>query len=143
VIVTFWKFADGRFSRWEADRGKRRIVPGTVWGDAAGLTHDLAGMAVEATLQLPWGFWACVAAGATFASTGRRRTRPGREIIVAHRRELDAAEKATHAHITRWQRGAPTPAAGALDDLARRWGPLKDGEPLTVEWPSLRAGTDA
>lgn len=139
--VTFWRFDDGRFSRWVADRGKRRIVPGTVWRESQTLSHDLAGMVVEATLHLDWGFWACVAAGATFESTGRRRTEPGRAVIRAHRRELDAAEHATHEHVTRWQLGAPTPAAAALDDMAGRWAALGEGEVLTVEWPTLRVVT--
>lgn len=139
--VTFWRFGDGRFSRWVADRGKRRIVPGTVWGESETLPHDLAGMVVEATLPLDWGFWACVAAGATFESTGRRRTEPGRAVIRAHRAELDAAEHAAHEHVARWQRGDPTPAAEALDDMARRWAALGKGKTLTVEWPTLRVVT--
>jgi hypothetical protein len=139
VIVTFWKFDDGRFSRWQADRGKRRLEPGTIWGDAHTLTHDLAGMVVEATLALPWGFWACVEAGATFSSTGRRRTQPGRGIIRTRRADLQAAEQATHAHTFAWQKGRPTPLAAALDDMWSRWAPLSDYEPLVVEWPTLHA----
>jgi len=137
VQVTFWKFGDGRFSMWEADRGKRRLVPGTVWADAHKLTHDLAGLVVEATLPVSWGFWSCVAAGATFASTGRRRTKPGRDVIRAHRGQLDDAERTTHRHVEAWERGEPTPAARALDAMWVRWSALDDYEPLVVVWPSL------
>ncbi len=138
MIVTFWKYGEERFCTWQADRGKRRIVPGTVWGDAQTLTHDLAGLVVEGSLGLSGGFWACVEAGATFSSTGRRRTQPGRDIIRTRRQELHAAEQAAHAHVDAWRRHAPTPAAEALDAMWSHWAPLGDYEPLVVEWPTLQ-----
>jgi hypothetical protein len=53
VPLTFGKYRERRFCRWSADRGKRQIVPGTVWGDGQTLTHELAGLVVAwPTLRL-------------------------------------------------------------------------------------------
>jgi hypothetical protein len=137
VKVTFWRVEDGEFSVWEADRGHRRIVPGTAWKDGrARLPHDLAGMLIEAELGLQGGFWWCVAAGATFKSLGRKVTKPGRQIILDNRAQLDAVEKLVHVHIHFWETGQPTPAAPALDRVAALWARTSDGSRLTIQWPT-------
>jgi hypothetical protein len=138
VIVSFWRVLDGQFSVWEADRGHRRIVPGTVWKEGPwGLPHDLAGLVVEADLGVADGFWSCVGAGATFKSLDRRPTKPGRQIIRAHRAHLDSAEAAVHQHVADWRAGRPTPVAPMLDRFRERWGELPAGMRLRVHWPSL------
>ena len=75
-----------RICRWDAVRGKRTRVPGAVVGYGNGPPHDLVQYVVEAATNYENGFWGLVARGATFKSTGRRRTKPGRALIAAHRR---------------------------------------------------------
>ena len=136
MLIRFQMPLDGQtWSRWEADRGKRRIVRGGMgWSRNSRLTHDLAGYAIERALDLRDGFWHCVADGATFRSTDRKRTRPGRAVIVARRAGLEAHDHLTHVHWERWMRGEPTPAADGLDEVAARWEALAPGEWMTVEW---------
>lgn len=146
MIVTFRKLTEKRLSTWDALRGRRTRVPGTTMGlGRGGLPHDLIQLAVEGSLGLEFGFWGCVAKGATFRSTGRRRTRPGRAIIAAHRAELLSAEHLAGEHLSRWATGKPTPAANALVRLDAAWRALGDGEHLTVRWPTLDVlpGVDA
>jgi hypothetical protein len=139
VIVTFRRHEEQRVSSWMARRGKRTIIPGSTMalgrGDAP---HDLLQFAVEAAVGLEYGFWGCVAKGATFRSLGRKRTRPGRAVIAEHRAEVDAAEGVAGFHVAAWKKGEPTPAAEALTRLSAAWDALEDGEPLTVEWPSSK-----
>jgi hypothetical protein len=140
VQVTFYKLTERRVSSWEAVRGKRTRVPGSTMAlGRGGMPHDLLQLVVEATLGLDHGFWGCIADGATFRSTGRKRTRPGRAVIAAHRKELDEAEHIAGDHVARWEAAKPTPCAAALDEFDRRWRALGDGEGLTIEWPSLPA----
>jgi hypothetical protein len=103
-----------------------------------GLPHDLVQMIVEASVGMDQGFWGSVAAGATFKSIGRKRTKPGRAIIAANRHHIAAAEAVVAEHLYRWQHGYPTPAAAHFERLSRQWDSLGDGEPLTVQWPTLR-----
>ncbi len=103
-----------------------------------GLPHDLVQMIVEASLGIEHGFWGSVAAGATFKSTGRKRTRPGRAVIAANRHRIAAAEGVVAEHVQRWRLGKPTPAANHFDELSECWDALRDGGQLTVEWPTLR-----
>lgn len=103
-----------------------------------GLPHDLVQMIVESTLEIHDGFWGSVSAGATFKSTGRKRTRPGREVIAANRGGLAAAEVVVGEHFARWQSGAPTPTAGRFEEISMLWAGLRDGGELTLEWPTLR-----
>ncbi len=95
-------------------------------------------MIVEASLGLDRGFWGSVAAGATFKSTGRKRTRPGRAVIAANRQTIGEAEGIVAEHLFRWQHGLATPTTRHFDELSRQWDRLADGEGLTVEWPTLR-----
>jgi hypothetical protein len=139
VQVIFRKMTEQRCSTWDAIRGKRTRVPGATMALGRGdLPHDLTQMVVEATLGVTDGFWGCVAQGATFRSTGRKRTRPGRAVIAAHRRELIEAEQIVGAHVRAWQAGRPTPAGDALDRFDRLWRALGDGGSLGVQWPTLR-----
>ena len=104
-----------------------------------GLPHDLVQMVVEGTLGIEDGFWASMAAGATFKSTGRKRTRPGREVIATNRNGIAAAEAIVGDHYSRWQKGKPTPTAPRFEEISRLWAELADREELTLEWPTLRA----
>jgi hypothetical protein len=139
VQVTFRKMIEQRASTWEAIRGTRIRVPGTTMALGRGdLPHDLTQMIVEATLGVADGFWGCLAQGATFRSTGRKRTRPGRAVIATHRQDLIGAEHLVGAHVRAWKAGQPTPAGDALDRFDRLWRSLGDGGSLRVEWPTLR-----
>lgn len=138
--VTFRKLVDQRLTTWDALRGKRTRVPGATMAlGRGGLPHDLIQFVVEGTLSLDRGFWGSVAAGATFKSTGRKRTRAGRAVIARNRKELDTAEHIVNEHYLRWKLGQPTPVAARLDEMARRWEVLADRGELTLEWPSCRA----
>ena len=134
--IHFQKPPEGQtWAAWVVDRGHRRIVRGGMgWAPHWRLTHDLAGYAVERSLGLTSGFWHCIADGATFASTDRKRTRPGRAVIASRRAELEAHDRLTHGHWERWERGGPTPAAPLLDEVAAEWARLPPGEWMTVEW---------
>ena len=137
--VTYRKLIEERVSTWDAVRGRRTQVPGTTMAlGRGGLPHDLVQMIVEATIGIDRGFWGSVAKGATFRSTGRKRTRPGRAVIAANRETIAAAEGVVAEHLYRWQHGMPTPAAVHFDELSRCWDSLEDRGQLTVEWPTLR-----
>ena len=139
--VMFSESGDGRLCSWRAEPPRRRAFQGSTMASRAARTdlpHDLAQLVVEASLGLEHGFWNLLANGATFKSVGRRRTRPGRQLIVAHRQELNAAEGAVNAHVHAWRDGRPTPAGPALDAMLARWRSLPTGEELVVEWPTRR-----
>ena len=137
--VTFRKLIEKRVTTWEAVRGSRIHVPGTTMAlGRGGLPHDLVQMIVEASVGIDRGFWGSVAAGATFKSTGRERTKPGRAVIVANRRPIAEAEGVVAEHLFRWEHGLPTPAAAHFDELSRGWDGLNDGGQVTVEWPTLK-----
>jgi hypothetical protein len=139
VQVTFYKLTEQRCTTWVARRGPRGQIPGSTMAlGRGGLPHDLTQLVIEATLELEHGFWGCVAAGGTFRSMGRQRTRASRAVIAAHRADLGPAEKLVGEHEARWKAGQPTPVAEPLRQLAERWDRLTDRQGLTVEWPSLR-----
>lgn len=120
-------------------RGKRIRIPGsTTARGRGGMPQDLTQLAAESVLGLEHGFWGSVAAGATFRSCGRKRTRPGRAVIARNRAGLDEAEKIVFAHYSWWGRGERTPVAASFADLSALWEGLGDGGELVVEWPSLR-----
>jgi hypothetical protein len=138
VRVTFTKPIERRLSTWEAVRGKRARVPGSTMALGRGrIPHDLIQLVVEATMGVDHGFWGCVADGATFKSTGRKRTKPGRRVIAEHRLDIARSEAVVADHVARWSAGRPTPCAEPLADFDGRWCALGDGESLTVVWPSL------
>ena len=137
--VTFRKLIEKRVSTWEAVRGQRIRVPGTTMAlGRGGLPHDLIQMIVEGSLGIERGFWGSIAAGATFRSTGRKRTQPGRAVITANRSVIADAERVVAEHLHRWQNGLPTPASRHFEDLSREWSSLCDRGHLTIAWPSLR-----
>jgi hypothetical protein len=139
--VMFSKSDDGRVCSWWAKAPKRRPFQGStmaVRSAGSELPHDLAQFVVEATLGLQHGFWNLVANGATFKSIGRRRTKPGRQLIAAYREELNGAEQVVNRHVVAWRDGRPTPAGTALDAMLARWQALAVGEELVVQWPTRR-----
>jgi hypothetical protein len=100
--VMFSKSDDGRLCTWGAELPKHRQILGSTMGTRAARTdlpHDLAQFVVEVTLGPEEGFWNLVANGATFTSVGRRQTKPGRQLIAAHRAELNEVEKLVNAHV--------------------------------------------
>ena len=102
------------------------------------LPHDLAQFVAEASLGLQYGFWGLVAEGATFKSTGRKVTRPGRHVIVEHRADLTAAEHAVNAEVTSWRLGGARPASIELTAMASRWDELPVGGVVMLTWPPPR-----
>jgi len=100
------------------------------------LPHDLLQYIVEAATGYEHGFWGLVSKGATFRSTGRRRTKPGRALIAQHRAGLRAAEHLPNAHVTAWRAGERTPVTDALGAAARQWAMLPSGGRLVFRWPS-------
>ena len=85
------------------------------------LPHDLAQYVVEAATAYPNGFWGLLAKGATFKSTGRRVTKPGRAVIVAHRGDLMASEHLAGRHLGAWKAGESSPVSTALDRALEQW----------------------
>jgi hypothetical protein len=133
--VVFYKAEGGRCCAWKAFPPKRKGFQGTTMAAGRDLPHDLAQFVVESTLGLPHGFWGLVARGASFESMpGRRRTRPGREVIRAHAPELVATENLVNAQVTAWRAGAGNQVASALDEMLARWQALREGEELSVDW---------
>jgi hypothetical protein len=108
---------------------------GTTMASGRDLPHDLAQFVVEQTLGLEHGFWGVLARGGSFKSVpGRRQTGPGREIIRAHRAQLEEAEALVNTHVHAWRAGAATPAGAALDAMLVRWRALGVGEELHLDW---------
>jgi hypothetical protein len=133
--VAFYKVDDGRLCAWVATPPKRKRFQGTTMASGRDLPHDLAQFVVEETFGIQQGFWGLVAKGATFKSVpGRRRTRPGQELIRAHRDALKAAEHFVNVHVGAWRAGASTPAAHVLDTMLARWRALPVGEELRLDW---------
>jgi hypothetical protein len=125
-----------RICRWDAVRGKRTRVPGTVMGYGNGPPHDLVQYVVEAATNYQNGFWGLVASGATFKSTGRRRTKPGRALIATHRAELAGSEVLAGTHVADWKRGKQTHVTAALNRALQQWQSLGANEALVFDWPS-------
>jgi hypothetical protein len=138
VKVEFFKLErNGRRSvGWEAVRGKRTRIPGTVMAAQRNLPHDLLQFVVEAACGIEDGFWGLLARGATFKSTGRKATRPGRALIAAHRSGLVKAEALVGLHSRAWIAGEHSPVTEALDQTRDRWDHLGQESRLVFEWPS-------
>jgi len=135
--VGFYKVDDGRLCGWTAAPPKRKPFQGTTMASGRHLPHDLAQFVVEKALGLDCGFWGLLAKGATFKSVpGRRRTRPGREIIRAHGARLERAEALVNAHVSAWRSGAATPVGAALEAMLARWRALPVDEELHLDWPT-------
>jgi len=127
---------------WTATRGKRTEVPGSYMPAGKDIPHDLGQYVVEAATGYADGFWGLIDRGATFKSTGRKATRPGRAIIRDHRAELDASEGLAGAHLAAWRAGEISDVSDALTVAYDQWQALAPGEHLVFEWPSP-AGTVA
>jgi hypothetical protein len=140
VRVEFFKAeSHGRqHSAWEATRGKRTRIPGTVMAGSKGIPHDLGQYVIEAATGYRNGFWELVSKGATFKSTGRRRTKPGRELIAEYRAELAGAEALAATHLERWKAGDTSPVSEALSRALDQWSGMSVGDRLCFEWPSPR-----
>jgi hypothetical protein len=139
--VMFSKSDDGRVCSWRAELPRHGRFQGSTMAARSGhtdLPHDLVQFVVEATLGLGEGFWNLVANGATFKSIGRRRTKPGRQLIADHRAELNEVEGIVNVHVAAWRDGEPTLVGPALDAMLARWQALRVGEELVVEWPTRR-----
>ena len=136
--VEFYKLeTKGRIlSGWDATRSKRTRVPGTVMVAGKNLPHDLAQYVIEASAGYNNGFWDLVAHGATFKSTGRRRTKPGRAVIAAHRHELAGAEKLAGLHLAQWRARRASPVTDDLDRALAQWNDLLLRHRLLFTWPS-------
>ena len=91
---------------------------------------------IEASAGYHNGFWDLVAHGATFKSTGRRRTKPGRAVIAAHRDELAGAEKLAGLHMAQWRARRPSPVTDDLDRALAQWNEMLPGQRLVFTWPS-------
>lgn len=98
------------------------------------LPHDLYHYVIEDALDLDFGFWGCVAHGATFTTLGRRRTRQGKAVIARHLDDLDAAEAQVNDIYFAWRSGSSTELDDELDTMLERWRAVPDGGELVVEW---------
>ena len=125
-----------RCAAWEATRGKRTKVPGTVMAAGMGIPHDLAQYVIEASTGYRNGFWELVAKGATFKSTGRPRTKPGRAVIAGHRDTLMGAEHLAGHHLAEWKTQRPSRVTDALNQALTQWRELSPQQRLVFEWPS-------
>lgn len=132
MTVTFRRV--GRGCAWTALRPPRTVVPGPTMAAGGDLPHDLYTFVIEDALAIEYGFWGCVAAGATFRTLGRKRTPQGVAVIKRHLADLDLAERQVNDIYFAWRAGTPTPVDGPLDAMLDRWRGLADGGELTVEW---------
>ena len=138
VRVEFYKLEihGRRRCAWEATRSKRTKVPGTVMAEGEEIPHDLAQFVIEASTGYQHGFWGLVAQGATFKSTGRRPTKPGRSLIADRRDELAAAEQLAGLHLEQWRAKKPSAVTDALNRTSVQWQELTLNQRLAFEWPS-------
>src|SRR5438552_10363117 len=133
--VAFYKIDEGRLCGWTAAPPRRRRFMGTTMASGRDLPHDLAQFVVERELGLEYGFWGVLARGGSFKSVpGRRQTQPGRQIIRAHRAELEDAEALVNAQVNAWKTGLVRPTGAALDAMLVRWRDLAVGDELHLNW---------
>jgi len=121
---------------WVATPAKRKGVPGSYMPAGRDLPHDLGQYVVEAAAGIPEGFWGLIDRGATFKSTGRTATKPGRAIIREHRAELDASEVTAGIHIETWRAGGHDEVSPHLDRALEQWRSLEPGGRIVFDWPS-------
>lgn len=136
MTVTFHR--RGRTCSWTALRPPRSMVPGPAMAAGGDLPHDLYTFVIEDALDLEFGFWGCVAAGATFKTLGRKRTPQGKAVIDQHLDELQAAEARVNEIYFAWREGRPTPLDHDLDSMLARWRDVPDGGDLFAEWSLQR-----
>lgn len=132
--IRFRKGTRGRTCSWVAVRPPRTRVPGPTMAAGGDVPHDLATFVIEQALGIRYGFWGCVADGATFRTLGRRRTPHGRDVIRCHAAELDAAERRVNEVYFGWRRGEATPVDAALDEALGAWRRLPEGGELVRRW---------
>lgn len=136
MVVRFQK--RGRGCSWTALRRPRSIVPGPTMAAGGDLPHDLYTFVIEDALDIEYGFWGCVAAGATFKTLGRKRTSQGKAVIDRHLDDLDAAEARVNEIYFAWRKGKATELDDELDAMLQRWRALFEGDDLVLEWPIER-----
>jgi hypothetical protein len=100
------------------------------------IPHDLGQYVIEAATGYEYGFWGSVEKGATFKSTGRRLTKPGRAVVAMHRRELAASEQLAGVHLGWWKSKRPGLVSVALDRALAQWRGMGSGDRLVFDWPS-------
>lgn len=98
------------------------------------LPHDLYTFVIEDALDIEYGFWGCIAAGATFKTLGRKRTPQGQAVIAQHLDDLEAAEARVNDIYFAWRANRPTSLDQQLDSMLGRWRSTPDGGDLAVEW---------
>lgn len=103
----------------------------------ADLPHDLYTFVIEDALDIEYGFWGCLAAGATFKTLGRKRTPQGKAVITQHLADLDTAEARVNDIYFAWRAGRTTELDGALESMLARWRALAETDGLELRW---RAG---
>ncbi|MET0910627.1 MAG: hypothetical protein ABWZ99_14265 [Ilumatobacteraceae bacterium] len=113
-------------------------MPGPTMAAGGDLPHDLYTFVIESALGLAFGFWGCVAAGATFKTLGRKRTPQGKAVITRHLGDLDEAEARVNEIYFAWRSGTPTSLDDELDAMLARWRALAAGEELTLEWSASK-----
>jgi hypothetical protein len=107
------------------------------------IPHDLGQYVIEAATGYGHGFWGLVAMGATFKSTGRQQTKPGRALIATHRGDLVGAEHLAGLHLALWKARQSNAVSGALDRAFAQWQALRTGERLVFHWPSEKGSIEA
>lgn len=98
------------------------------------LPHDLYHFVIEDALDLEFGFWGCVAHGATFRTLGRKRTPQGSTVIAEHLDELAEAETKVNDIYFAWRAGRPTELDAQLNAMLDRWNAVPDNGDLSVCW---------
>lgn len=132
MTVTFHR--RGRTCSWTALRPPRSVVPGPAMAAGADLPHDLYTFVIEDALDLEFGFWGCVAAGATFRTLGRKRTPQGQAVIDQHLDDLESAERSVNESYFAWRDAQPTELDDQLDAMLDRWRAVPDGGDLVLAW---------
>jgi hypothetical protein len=137
VRVEFWRDDEAKVTGWDVFLAGRRPVRGSVMALGRGISsHDLDQYVVEAATRYRNGFWGLVAQGATFRSMHKTVTKPGRAIIVRHRRELTYSERLAATHVAAWRCQQETTVTIALDMASAQFRRLGASDRLIFEWPS-------
>ena len=132
MTITFRRV--GRGCAWTALRPPRSVVVGPTMAAGGDLPHDLYHFVIEDALDFEFGFWGCVAHGATFATLGRKRTPQGNAVIARHLDDLDEAESKVNDIYFAWRAGRPTDLDDELNAMLERWRAVPDGGELVVSW---------
>lgn len=140
VEVTFQKAVGPRdYPPWVARRHKSRIVGSGLGSDPRHLPHDIVTFLVERELGIKDGFFGTVAAGGTFRSMRKKRSRNGKEAIARNRSGLDRAEHVVNRVWSDWKAGVPNPCSAILTAKEEEWMGLPPGGELSLVWPTVAA----